>query len=88
MGDHRLEAGHATKCATAALKGAGQKGTRPPAIIPGSSRPSMGANLPVTVQTAIDFLKAEGKIASDDHLLASESKLSFEQRRLITPDGV
>ena len=48
----------------------------------------MGANLPVTVQTAIDFLKAEGKIASDDHLLASESKLSIEQRRLITPDGV
>ena len=48
----------------------------------------MGANLPVTVQTAIDFLKAEGKIASDYHLLASESKLSFEQRRLSTPDGV
>jgi hypothetical protein len=32
----------------------------------------MAANLPVTVQTSIDFLKAEGVIASDGHQIASD----------------
>jgi hypothetical protein len=55
----------------------------------------MAANLPVTVQTSIDFLKAEGVIASDGHQIASEChrlpqgrSFSFEPRRPITPDGV
>jgi hypothetical protein len=48
----------------------------------------MAANLPVTVQTSIDFLKAEGVIASDGHQIASECRRLPQGRSYPSSHGV